>query len=66
MKIDLYTKIILTVIAVCLVIITVRGTGYVGLANASSRDAVPVVIRGIDESPSLLWEALPVEVKNWP
>lgn len=66
MKTDLYTKIVLTVIAVCLVIIVFRGTNLVSVANAGTGDPVPVVIRGIDEASYLRWEAINVEVTNWP
>ena len=66
MKTDLYTKIVLTVIAVCLVIMVVGRTNIVSMANAGAGDPVPVVIRGIDEASHLRWEAIKVEVTNWP
>lgn len=65
MKVDVYTKIILTIIAVCLVILTVRGTNYIGIANAKSGDPLPVVIRGIEDAPRLGWDSIHVEIQNW-
>jgi hypothetical protein len=68
MKRDLYTKVILTIIAICLVWICLRdinlspGKLYAGQYG----EAVDVKIVGIDKAVALgLW-ALPVEVQNWP
>lgn len=65
--IDRYTKVILTVIAICLVWICVRDLDVIPVAFAQTdrgRDVVKVQIVSIDESPSLRWEALPVEVQR--
>ena len=66
MKIDLYTKIILTTIALSLVSIVFRDVPIISSAQAAPADrgdqVVKVQIVSIDESPNLLWEALPVEV----
>ena len=59
MKIDLYTKIVLTVIAVCLSIIACRTTSSTKPAHAISEDAVKVVIAGV--SPNL---TIPVRLKS--
>lgn len=61
MKIDLYTKIVLTVIAVCLIALVVRGGNFIGTANA--RDTVDVRIVGIDER-EIGYGVLPVKVKS--
>lgn len=67
MRVDLYTKSILTVIAVCLTAIVVRDVPTLPEAHAVSvsdrgKDVVRVQIVSIDESPPLRWDALPVEV----
>jgi hypothetical protein len=67
MKIDLYTKIILTTIALSLVSIVFRDVPLIQSAQAAPGDlgdqVVKVQIVSIDESPSLRWEAIPVKVK---
>jgi hypothetical protein len=63
--IDKYTKAILTVIAVSLVVIILRDIPLVREAFAQSGytgGTVAVTIRGIDECPSCRWEPLPVKV----
>jgi len=64
MKTDLYTKVVLTVIAICLVIIVIGKTNFVSMVNASSGDPVQVVIRGIDRAGGQNWEAIKVEVQK--
>jgi hypothetical protein len=64
MKIDLYTKIVLTVIAVCLFIIAIGRTDFTSVANAGSDDPVQVVIRGIDRAGGQRWDAITVKVQN--
>jgi len=64
MKTDLYTKIVLTVIAICLVIIAIERTNFTSVANAGSDDPVQVVIRGIDRAGGQNWEAIKVEVQK--
>ena len=64
MKTDLYTKVVLTVIAICLVIIAIGRTNFTSVANAGSGDPVQVVIRGIDRAGGQNWEAIKVEVQK--
>jgi hypothetical protein len=64
MKTDLYTKIVLTVIAICLVIIAIGRTNFTNVANAGSDNIMPVVIRGIDRAGGQNWEAIKVEVQK--
>jgi hypothetical protein len=66
MQVDAYTKFILTVIAICLLADVLRGTSVISEAQAATdrgENVVKVQIVSIDESPSLRWEALPVEVQ---
>jgi len=66
MKVDAYTKFILTVIAVCLLADVLRGNSVIPEAQAATgrgENVVKVQIVSIDESPSLRWEALPVNVR---
>ena len=62
MRIDLYTKIVLTVIAVALVALAVQP--YTMPKAADAQEIVDVRIRGIDESPYLFWEAINVHCVN--
>jgi hypothetical protein len=63
---DRYTKVVHTVIAVCLVVIVLRDVPIISEAMAQSGlyrgGTVAVTIRGIDECASCLWEPLPVKV----
>ena len=64
MNIDLYTKAILTVLAICLVILTVQNSQFIPVAHAQrdrGKDVLKVQIVSIDESPSLRWEAIRVK-----
>ena len=63
MKIDLYTKVILTGIFACLCLILLRDVRLEKTAEAGNLNAkiVDVRIRGIDEGP-YRWEALPVKI----
>ena len=64
---DAYVKTILTVIATCLVWICLRDISFVDRAYANQlgkKDIVDVRIRGIDEAPHLLWEAIKVKIEN--
>ena len=63
MKIDVYTKIVLTIIAACLVLLVLKAYNVVTPAYAA--DVVDVRIRGIDEAGHLRWEDLPVKINNW-
>jgi hypothetical protein len=64
--IDKYTKVILTIIAVSLVIIILRDVPIIKEALAQTAgykgSTIAVTIRGIDECGSCAWEPLPVKV----
>lgn len=65
MKADLYTKLILTVIAISLALIVIRDIHFVPEAKAAEDrgdQVVKVQIVSIDESPNLPWELLPVKL----
>ena len=64
MHIDLYTKSVLTVIAVSLSLIAVRPYIVAPSAEAQSGGVVDVRIRGIDEASNLRWEAIRVICEN--
>ncbi len=70
MKVDIYTKIILTVIAVCLTVIVLRDINIVLEAQAQPRelasgeDVINVQLVGIKKTHRAPWDNLPVEVKN--
>jgi hypothetical protein len=76
MKVDIYTKIILTVIAVCLTVIVLRDINIVSEAHAqaqaqararelaSGEDVINVQLVGIKKTHRAPWDNLPVEVKN--
>ena len=65
--IDRYTKVILTIIAVCLVIVVLRDVPIIQEALAQNAlyrgDTIAVTIRGIDECSGCRWEPLPVRMK---
>ncbi len=66
MKDNVYMKLVLTVIAICLIAILLRDIKITPMAQAVSDrgdNVVKVQIVSIDESPSLAWETLPVENK---
>ncbi len=66
MRADRYTKVILTIIAACLVWMCVRDLAITPAAYAQTDrvgEVVKVQIVSIDESPPLPWETLPVEVR---
>ena len=92
MKIDTYTKAVLTVIAICLSILTFKDINLFPKAHAhnsppktenlnyglvpinadgsinvrlSTDQVVDVRLRGIDEAPTLRWEAINVRIKNY-
>lgn len=77
MKIDLYTKVVLTIIALCLIWVCVKDISFSRTASAQSTQPVsivgitqgliiPVGISGIDQYPSTPWEPLPVSVTQNP
>lgn len=67
MKTDRYTKVVLTVIAACLIILVFKNTDWVEPANAAPRSQLStsetVDVRIVDVSRYTL---LPVEIKNTP
>ena len=63
LNIDPYVKVVLTVIAVCLVVIAFKPV-FVTEAEAQGQ-VVDVRIVGIDEAQHLRWESIPVKVKDW-
>lgn len=70
--VDVYTKFILTIIALCLVWICIREVRIFPMLYAENADVVDVRIRAIEREPGLDWDPLvieivdnlPVEVKN--
>ncbi len=72
MKVDIYTKIILTVIAMCLTVIVLRDIDIVSEAQAQARarelasgeDVINVQLVGIKKTHRAPWDKLPVEIKN--
>ena len=61
--VDRYTKVVLTVIAVALVALALQPYTIPKHALAQS-GIVDVRIRGIDEAPTLHWEAINVRCEN--
>ena len=61
-QVDLYTKVVLTVIAVALIILTIQP--YTVSRASSAYDVVDVRIRGIDEASNLRWEPIKVVCDN--
>lgn len=59
MKIDLYTKVVLTVIAACLVVIAVRGSNIVPPAHAAGE---AVDVRIVNTAPGQYSIPLPVKI----
>lgn len=65
MKTDFYTKVVLTVIAVCLIIIVFKNMNFVSVANANpvslpvQKEVMDVRIVGID-----YYIKIPVEIKS--
>lgn len=62
MKNDLYTKAVLTVIALCLTVLVFKPSPTV----ASAKSAAPLEVRivGIDEGLGERWEPIPIEIKD--
>lgn len=65
---DRYTKFVLSVIAICLIVIVARVIPFVSKALAQAAlyrgDTIGVTIRGIDECSSCRWEAIKVRVER--
>ena len=71
MNIDLYTKAILTIIALSLVWLSVRDLPVASTAIAQARmpiyrGSMAVVIRGIDHQTGHNWDTLPVRIEESP
>ena len=69
MHIDLYTKAILTIIALSLVWLSVRDLPVASTAIAQApmpmyRGSLAVVIRSIDQQSGLQWDTLPVRIEE--
>ena len=64
MKVDWYTKIILSVIATCLIVIVTRDIQFTPEAHAQvrARGVTQVEIVGIEESQRLRWEPIKVQI----
>ena len=71
-SLDPYTKIVLTVIAVCLIWLCLTNARSVAPLEAQAREIIDVRIRAIDRQPASAWDAvsiatdrpLPAEVRN--
>lgn len=64
MNTDLYTKTVLTVIAIAMILILLRdGAGVVFAQSDRGSNIVKVQIVSIDEAPRLRWDAIPVRVE---
>ena len=64
MQIDLYTKIILTIIAISLVALVMQPSTIPVTASAQPLSVMDVRIRGIEVAPTLRWEAIHVVCDN--
>ena len=64
MQIDLYTKIVLTIIAVSLVALAVQPSTTPITANAQPLSVMDVRIRGIESAPTMRWDAIHVVCDN--
>jgi len=72
MLVDRYTKFILTVIALCLVFLCLKGVRLTPLLYGSQQDIIDVRIKAIEKASGQNWdpvmigviETLPVEVEN--
>lgn len=64
MQIDLYTKIVLTIIASSLVALVVQPSTIPLPASAQPLSVMDVRIRGIEVAPTLRWEAIHVVCDN--
>jgi len=65
MKTDAYTRVILTIIAICLTVIVLRDTEIIPAAQAATdrgEEVIKVQIVSIDESPNLRWETIPIKI----
>jgi hypothetical protein len=72
MQVDKYTKFILTVIALCLVFLCLKGLTFSPLLYGSPQDTIDVRIKAIERAPGQNWDPVmigvtdkfPVEVEN--
>ncbi len=72
MQVDKYTKFILTVIALCLVLLCLKEVRLIPMLYGSTPDIIDVRIKAIERGPGQNWDPvmigifdkLPVEVEN--
>lgn len=64
MQADLYTKIVLTVIAISLVVLALHPSTIPVTASAQPLSMMDVRIRAIEVTPNLRWEAIHVVCDN--
>ena len=64
MQIDLYTQIVLTIIAISLVALVMQRSTIPVTASAQPLSVMDVRIRGIGVAPTLRWEAIHVLCDN--
>jgi len=64
MEIDLYTKIVLTIIAISLVALVMQPSSVPVTASAQPLNVMDVRLRGIEVAPTLRWEAIHVVCDN--
>jgi hypothetical protein len=64
MQIDLYTKIVLTIIAISLFALVIKPPTIPVTASAQPLSVMDVRIRGIEATPTLPWEAIHVVCDN--
>ena len=64
MQIDLYTKIVLTIVAISLVALVMQPSTLPVPASAQPLSVMDVRIRGIEVAPTLRWEAVHVVCDN--
>jgi len=64
MQIDLYTKIVLTIIAILLFTLVMQRYSIPVTASAQPLSVMDVRIRGIEVAPTLRWEAIHVVCDN--
>lgn len=64
MSVDLYTKIVLTIIAICLVWICLGDTKWVSSLQASTPQLVDVRIKSIDQEGNLPWDSISIKADD--
>ncbi|MDF0644661.1 MAG: hypothetical protein P0111_11555 [Nitrospira sp.] len=64
MQIDLYTKVVLTIIALSLFALVMKPTTMPVTAGAQPLSVMDIQIRGIEKAPALHWEPIHVICDN--